>query len=698
MHKKLPVILVGLTLLLQVLAQEKPQASDQAIRISTTLVQLDVVVTDKKGLVVSDLTKEDFELVENGKKQHISFIEFVEASKGRPNAGPAKHAAEPINEAPSLADVRRTFAFVVDDLTIRNEDLAYVRDMLTNFLENRMQAGDLIAIVRTIGGKGLYQQFTSDKQILRRAVALLTPRTDALRVFGSVEPPTATGRLLPAGDTASAPIESFGEVIDIDNPTEDTKRSLRAYMSLGLASFVVDSMRQLPGRKSLVLISGGLPSLQAEPGVTVASVTRFLDVLTDKAARAGVAIHTLDIRGLEGERAVATFDDTPGRSALPSTMSDLQRTSRTGRQDDVVTGYRGQTTARQGLRSLASSTGGIAVLNKNDFDEGLQKILDLSQGYYVLAYTPSDPKFDDKFRKLEVKVKREGVKVYSRRGYFAKEEKRGANPETKQEQLLAAIASPLARRDIEVDAMLIFKAGPQNQGALDIFMVIDPSKLRFDDVDGKKQSNFDVAGFVFDELGKLRGGFSETIVPSLSAFELASAEGGGLLYPASTQLPPGAYQVRLAVRDNKTGAVGTLSRYLEVPDLSKGRLSASSLMIGGADPGEANKADAFVVSANRRVPQSQDLRYLVVIYNAKLKNGKPSVSTELTISRQGQVVHSETGMATEAGDQSTVIMGGRLSLKKVNTGRYTLGLRITDLHAEKGHGTVTRSMDFIVIE
>jgi hypothetical protein len=55
-------------------------------------------------------------------------------------------------------------------------------------------------------------------------------------------------------------------------------------------------------------------------------------------------------------------------------------------------------------------------------------------------------------------------------------------------------------------------------------------------------------------------------------------------------------------------------------------------------------------------------------------------------------------MATEAGDQSTVIMGGRLSLKKVNTGRYTLGLRITDLHAEKGHGTVTRSMDFIVIE
>src|SRR5882672_6464111 len=87
------------------------------------------------------------------------------------------------------------------------------------------------------------------------------------------------------------------------------------------------------------------------------------------------------------------------------------------------------------LRALASATGGLAVLNKNNFNEGLDKIIGANQGYYLLAYTP-ETKFDGKFRKIEVRVKRSGLRVYSRQGYRALEEASPDAPTSTRDQLL----------------------------------------------------------------------------------------------------------------------------------------------------------------------------------------------------------------------------------------------------------------------
>lgn len=710
---------------------QQKSAEDQTIRISTELIQLDVVVTDKDGRVVRGLTKDDFALHDSGKKQQISFFEFVEAGKARrayPPVGPSRQGtAEPISpDESTTTQLKRIIAFVVDDLTINYEDLVFIRQMLNNFVADRMQEGDLAAVIRTVGGTGLLQQFTTDKQLLHRAVASLTPRTHA---FSATNNPALPRMTNPAGaiggettGAAAAPgasdqttvgaVDASGEALDVTNPQDDTHKILRALMSLGTASFVIDSLKELPGRKSLVLISGGLPILSSQTGGNTGSVNYLLNTLTDKATRAGVAIHTMDVRGLQAMSSVASFSDTPARSMVGNPDAFSQRTASQDLADPTAGGrYRrgpdetllntrnpfDAMEAQQGLRTLAAASGGIAVLNRNDFNEGLDKILAASDGYYLLGYTPIDTRFDGDFHKLDVKV-RGDYKVYNRRGYIAREDKPLVNA-SKQEQMLAAVKSPLARRDIDFSAMLLYKAAPPDQGAIDIHLIIDPKKLSFETVADKQQTRFEVAGFVFDELGKLRGGFSETITPTLTEEEKARiTQEGGFSYSANTSLPAGIYQLRLAVRDGKTGNIGTASRYVELPDLSKGKLCASSLLVAAVPARDTAAANPTAISASHRISKKNDLRYAAIIYNAKAKDGAPQLRTQLVISQAGREVFRETPQPVPVKDASQVIKVGQLGLGGVAPGRYTLTLFITDTLADKKSQTITRSMDFVVVD
>jgi VWFA-related protein len=681
---------------------------EQPIRISTELVQVDVVVTDKSGKVVRGLTKDDFEVYEKGKKQQISFFEIVEAGKNRRSGDVANQTDIEVSpQGLSGSEVRRIFSFIIDDLTIPYQDLIYVRQMLTYFVDNQMQPTDLVSIVRTVGGKGLLQQLTSDKDLLRRAIAALTVTTHPFNAFNNPAVQRLASNPQPGGD-ATAPdpgpspglagADVSGESPDINSALDETNKILRSYMSLGTASFVVDSLRQLPGRKSLILVSGGLPIIGPQQASAAGNLAYQLNLLTDKATRAGVAIHTMDIRGLQAQAAVASFADTPGRSAIGE--GGIQGSF--GRMpDETLFGFKNpfdQMQAHQGLRALAYATGGISVLNKNDFTDGLNKILDTSEAYYLLAYTPTDGKFDGDFRRLEIKMKRDGLKVFNRRGYIAREDKLSTTPPTKQEQLLAAIRSPLARRDIDLDAMLLYKAAGE-QGAIDINLFIDSKKLSFEQAGDKQQANYDVAGFIFDEVGKLRGGFSETIAVSLTPQEQSSVNATGFSYSAKTTLEPGIYQIRLAARDNKTGNIGTLSRYIEVPNLAKGKLAASSLLIGAVPVKDTNQTDKKPIPASRRISRSNDLRYATIIYNAQMKDGKPQVRTQLIISQNGRVIfkEAEEPLVVNANNAKTLLKVGQLGLSSVKPGRYTMTLVITDALADKKAQTISRSMDFLVV-
>jgi len=676
-------------------------APEDIIRITTQLVQTDVVVTDKNDQPITDLKLEDFEVYDNGKKQELKFSELI--TNDTPAADTLSRATKvgtgidtAVARELSAKDVRRVMAFVIDDVTIPPEDMTRVRGLLNDFVDSKMQQGDLVAIVRTIGGKGLLEQFTADREILRRAISQLGVRSipPYLAYTGEQERVTPPSPL--ADSTATQTVGSNNE---FDGPSEGTNQIPRAMLALSVSNYVISSLRQIPGRKSLILLSGGLPLFDLSRNASyVSDVTQLFRLVKDNAIRSGVIVNTMDVRGLPAAGVVAKFQDTPGRSALGGGTFAGGDVSTVGRgYDPSLLGER-SLTEELTLRELAAGTGGVAAVNTNNFGAGLDKILNRSRAYYRLAYRPSEP-FDNKFHKVEIKVKRAGVHTYSIEGYFAREEK-VAEARSKEDEIVRAATSPLAKRDLDVATELQYKFLPNNQAELLINTIIDAHKLQFTQSDdGKRHASFDVVGFVFDQGGRNRGGFTQTITANLSEEEYKSALANGIGYSAATQAPSGYYQVRFLVREAATGKIGSVSRYFEVPDLSNKQLLMSSIMLYQVSAAGESK-NPQELSATRVISRRNDLRYAVIVYNPKLEGDKPKAKSQLTISQSGKLLFKEPEQPIQTAGTAPgqFVKVGQLGLSKVLPGRYVLTLIVTDPLADKKRQILSRSVDFTVVE
>ncbi|MEP6706481.1 MAG: VWA domain-containing protein [Pyrinomonadaceae bacterium] len=728
MKRTFTTSLTFVLLLTIVVAQspQKPQepASDEILRIQSELVQVDAVVMDKNDQVIPDLKLEDFKVYENGKRQDLKFLEFVSVETGPRTEGTINVAGQPIE--PDVArnlsqrDLRRVFAFVIDDLTIPYEDVVNIRKLLNDFVNNKMREGDLVAIVRVAGGRGLLQQFTSDKQLLRRAIDEITPTLNAYSAFHNLDPVAGINTrpaLAPPGDDNTsggiAEVDPFRGA-DVDASAEGITRGMRSLSALSTAGDVINGMKTLPGRKSLVLISGGLPLIETtqnqikvngvptnitETRSMYTNVSYLLRQLTDRASRAGVVINTLNIRSQGGVKGVSSFTD-PGNEGRSALMPNAGGDATFGRTADLAQ-FDNQAldslSGNLGLQALAGATGGLAVTNTNNFGAGLDRILARSS-YYLLAYRPTEA-FNGKFHKLEIKVERPGAKVYSRNGFVATADIPGPSL-TKEQTIIRAAMSPLARRDVDLNGILQYRYLPNSEAAIDINLQMAANGLTFKQgADSKYQTTFDVVGFLINDQGKTQSGFSETVNSSLTPAEYARAQANGIGYIGHVDLPPGSYQLRAIVRDTETGRLGTMSKYIEVPDISKKRLTVSSLFLFAADPAQGNKAKPEPLTALRQLPRSQDLRYAAIIYNPKVGDGKTQLLARVIISRGDKVLLQEKDQpVTGAVQDGQVAKFGQFGLSKAQPGRYVLTLVVTDPQASEKERIVVRSMDFILVD
>lgn len=686
--------------------QRQDVKAEDILRITTELVQTDVVVTDKDDQIISDLKLTDFEVFENGKKQELQFMEFISVSEPARSEGSAdvQRIADVDTTVPTdttAADLRRVIGFVVDDVTIPSEDMARVRTMLLDFVNNKMRNGDLVAVIRTVGGRGLLEQFTADRQILRRAVNDLGVRTVPPHLaFPGTEPGRITSTPAPLGDaTAGDTVISTPNNGDFEGPAEGTNQIPRSMLGLSVANQTVNSLRQIPGRKNLVLVSGGLPMFDlSRTGAIIADITQIFRQLTDNATRSGVVINTMDVRGLKTTGAVAAFQDTPAKSALGGgTFAGGDENANFGRGMDTARLGDRSLTEQLTLRILASMTGGVSVVNTNNFDEGLEKVLKRSRGYYRLAYRPSE-KFDNRFHKVNVKVRRSGVQVYSGEGYVARYDRSSDSP-TKEDEIVKAAISPLARRDLDVAAELQYLFSNTKQAELTVNAFVNARNLNFKKVGDTYHATLDVVGFVLDQLGKSRGGISQTVNADLTEENYQRALASGLSYTANTQLPPGYYQVRLVVRETESGKIGTVSRYFEVPDLSQKQLTMGSVLLYEVNPTAKDKTPQLL-PATRIISRKNDLRYASVIYNAKTEGGRPQATSRLIISAGGKVLfqEQEQPVTTPGSESGQWVRLGQLALAKVPPGRYVLTLVVTDPLADKKRQTISRSTDFTVVD
>lgn len=712
--------------------QQPATQDDEIVRITTQLIQVDAVITDKNDQVIPDLKLDDFSLYENGKKQELQFIEYVGADSKTRTDGNVMVAGRPVESDAarnvSAQDLHRVFAFVVDDLTIPFEDMTNVRSVLTKFVDSQMADSDLVAIVRVVGGVGMLEQFTSDKQLLHRAISQLTPRSHPFSVFNNFEnadrldrPPTPASN--PGGEiggsSSNASDDKFnipapGSGMDSDVSLDGYTRGARAATALSVTGGVVDSMKTLPGRKSLVLISGGLPvfeSTQSQISVNGATVPiqearvlqnnvdYLLKQLTDRASRAGVVINTLDVRGLKASRGVSSFTD-PGNEAHSALMSStVDNSGAFGRTADMAqfdNKNLDTLTGHQGLEALSDATGGISIINTNNFEAGLDRVLSRSS-YYLLAYKPSEA-FDGKFHKLQIKVDRPGAKVYARIGYVATPDAPSAKSLTKEQAIARAAMSPLAKRDVDVSGAFQYRFLPQNRAAIDIDLRIDARTLDFKQAsDGKYHATVDIVGFVVNHSGKTDQGFSETINAALTPDEYKRALDNGLGYTGHVQLDAGNYQLRVAVREDETGKLGSLSKYLEVPDMSKKHLTMSSVFLHSVEPGSKQ---AVELSALRQIPRKDDLRFSAVVYNPKLEGGKPQLTARLILTRGGATIFDQPVQTVDirGADDSQFVKLGQIGLNRLQPGHYVLTFVLTDTLADKKVQTLARSTDFQITD
>jgi VWFA-related protein len=684
-----------------------PPAEDtDVVKITTSLIQVDVTVTDKKGNIVKDLRSEEIEIYENGVKQNVTNFSFVSNVNERTEENKAAEKPAPSNLPPPPVrpeKVRRTIALVVDDLTLSFESTYYVRRALKKFVDEQMQDGDLVAIIRTGAGIGALQQFTTDKRQLYAAIEKVRWNSIGAGGIGAFAP------LQARPDTGEQREPEPGERTPegIEREFNDFRESVFATGTLGAINYIVRGMQDLPGRKSVMLLSDGFKLFTTDASGSRESgrVLESLRRLVDQANRASVVIYTMDARGLQVTGLTAA-DDTSGITAdqLEQSMSD--------RRNQLLD-------TQDGLRYLARQTGGLAIINNNDLSSGIRKILD-DQSYYLIGYAPDDETFDPKirrFNKLEVKVTRPGTRVRYRSGFFGISDEKLTRPtQTGEQKLMYALSSPFAVNDISLRLNALFGNEPKAGSFIRSLLHISSRDLTFtDELDGSKKAVFDILAVGFGDNGVPVDQIAKTYTMTLRK-DMFEKFRNGFVYDFSFPIKkPGAYQLRVAIRDHKSDKVGSANQFVEVPNLKKDRLTLSGVALenisfdawkkrqSGQVPASDANSDPLSDTSLRRFKRGTVLSYGFVIYNAKPDaSRRPNLTSKARLFRDGKLVfegQSQQVPLEGQTDPKAVNLTASLSLgSQMSVGDYVLEIVITDNLAKEKRKTAVQFVQFEIVE
>lgn len=714
-HMKKCCVVAGLILLIASLAfgQEaapRPRPTPtpdehQVVKISTNLIQIDVTVTDKNGKPVNDLRQDEIEIYENGQKQKITNFSFIAAGRvvtEKPKAVD-KNAVPPPPTTPIRPDqVTRAIALVADDLSLSWESAYHTRRALKKFVDEQMQEGDLVAIIRTGAGVGALQQFTSDKRMLYAAIEKVKWNPLGTGKIGTFAPVDAVNEPL-LNDGADATAVEMAEAIQ---NLEEFRSSVFATGTLGALRYIVTGMRELPGRKSVILFSDGFRLFEQDRNgfQSTGRVMDFLRQLVETANRSSVVFYTIDPRGLvyTGPTAADSISD-------PSTLSNVM-SSRSAELQDT----------QDGPRFLAAATGGFAVVNNNDIPGAVRRVME-DQSYYLVGYDPDSDTFDPirrRFNKLEVKVLRKGSKARYRSGFFnvADRERPAATVAgtTPVQQLSSALTSPFAIGGITLRLNALFGSDEKNQPFVRSLLHVDASDLKFTDgADGTKETSFDVLAVSFGDNGQPVDQLGRSYTLSLKPDRYARLLKEGFVYHFTFPVKKaGAYQYRVALRDSQGGALGSASQFIDVPDIKKKKLTISGIVLENMSldewrafsttDGPRKQNDVMADTALRRAPAGSVLRYGFEVYNARLDAAKqPKLTMRIRVFRDGKMILD--------GEPKPVDLAGQTDMQHIKTARaislgtqmtpgdYVLQIIVTDELPGKKPQTATQFVQFEVI-
>jgi VWFA-related protein len=684
---RIPATLAALAALLlsatSILFGQQPPRPQPApvFRSGVNLVLIDVAVRDRTGANVRGLTANDFELLEDGVRQQIVTFAYEEiAESAQPvvtvptlsavatarshsptSAQVAAKGIEPNDGTPAQPltpeDVagHRLITLVFDTSSMQPEDIQKAVDSAMKWVDGQMTSADLVAVASIGSSLEVLTDFTSNREQLHSVLAAFSGGDS--RVFAPVDSSTAsTDEAIANATDDTTAIDASAQELDTFN--NDVR--LRALKT------IADALQPIQQKKAIIYFSSGMQRTGTDNQVE-------LRAAVNAAVRANTAIYPVDSRGLQAI--------VPGGSARQASRAGLSSFSGRAVADQFA-----QLAAQQEtLTTLAADTGGTAFTDTNDFGEAFTRVVKDISSYYILGFASTNRNKDGRFRRITVRLRNKtGVKIEAREGYYADRDfthtAKGDREILLQEQLMTQIPA--------TDVALFVVAGwfrvAPDKYYVPVSVAVPGSAIPL----SKDKVTLDVAGTIRDERGAPVGRMRDTLtVPPASTDTLASRQ---ILYQTGISLPPGRFSLKVVVRENTTGLMGTFETAIVVPELKQQPVKTSSVVVGTQLQNAAARKTTsplirdgveLVPNLTHIVRHDQKIYFYYEVYDPAAEHGRSQLRTSLAFYR-GKVKVFETPAVErtelDAADRRAAVFQFEIPADNFKSGLYTCQVNIVD--------------------
>ncbi len=654
------------------------QPSPPLFRTTVNLVLVDVVVRDKRGAVVTGLTRDDFQLLEDGKPQQILTFAFEQIETATPAidrgsllAGAGASAAVPRVSAPAGAaataasstpltseDVagHRLLTLLFDTSSMQPEDVQKATDEAIRWVDEKMTAADLVAVATIGSSLQVLSDFTSSKEQVHAVLQAFSAADGT--AYASVDSSTQ------ASDETSANATDDATATDLSAQELDTFNNdvrLRALKTLA------DALAPIQQKKAILYFSSGMQRNGTDNQVE-------LRAAVNAAVRANVAIYPIDSRGLQAI--------VPGGSARQGSRGGIGAFS-----GSAVANQFSQLAAQQEtLTTLAADTGGTALLDSNDFGEAFGKVTRDISSYYILGYASTNPDKDGRYRRITVRLKNRDAKIEAREGYYADRDFTHTAKGDREVQLQEQLSMQIPATDVPLFLTAEwFRLAPERY-YVPVSIAVPGSAVP--QAKGQEKITLDVAGFIRDERNAPVGRIRDTMtVPPASADGLGARQ---VLYQTGVTLPPGRFSIKVVVRENATGKMGTFESKIVVPELKQAPVKLSSVVLSTQlQPAGARRSSNPLIRAGVElvpnlthiVSRAQKLYFYYEVYDPSEENGMPQIRTSLAFYR-GRVKVFETPVVErttiDVADRRASVFQFEVPAGSFKPGLYTCQINVVD--------------------
>lgn len=571
--------------IVEAIQSQTPAPSELVLRVTSRMVSLDAVVTDRDGHPVMDLSRGDFTILEDGKPQTIATFSASTPVKGAQKTGlPPILPPHVTTNRPDVIEANdRVAILLLDGLNTPPQNQIYLKQQMLKFLAEHFDAGRKLAVLALTNKLEVLQDFTSNPALLKATLERYRPsspasaRSGGERDLSSTTPVTPAASLPaqavggPVSETSdpTAPATSGGSADTIQNDvaymmrrfekeSENFSRDVRISTTLAALQEIARYLAGQRGRKSLLWFSTGFPvavaGINPEDMTTSRSYGDELRRTTNLLNDAHVAIYAIDASGL----LVGNISDpaNSGRDATGRIALTLEANKMLAKEDFA------RIATEDTLERAALDTGG-RFFHSNDIASAIAVSLQEAGAYYLLGYYPTNKKWDGKFRQVRVKVARPGLTVRSRQGYFAMDTSQWETDTHQDDMKVAVRTNVLPATQVTFISRAL---PPPRNGELVVEFLVDSSTVSFhttafsegNAIPVARQScslNFEVQAFTPE--GKLVKAEVQSANADLEPQTYERVRKQGIPMKVPMNLPPGRYLLRLGVRDNRTGMFGT---------------------------------------------------------------------------------------------------------------------------------------------